>query len=930
MSDFLPGPPTDIPVPPGEDSFDVPPADFLTVGKLLATGAQQAGGLLSIGKDFLTWLAQSLGFTLGWALNKILFIASYLLGILNNVNDTSLPGFDALGARSLEHVFGVNVSSNLTGISTNPDARRVVAATIGQAVYKSIISQGATAGTGGIQPTSQPAMDFLTTASHIGLEGWLEESLVSIFPSEWLKGFGELAPIMANVLGIGRMSRRVLQPPLKILVQDPFTQLLNQTYRPTKLSEADAVKQFVRGRWTREQLDAEMALLGYRADYVEALINRDAKFLSVGDVNYLISRGNWSQAQGVQHLMDQGYTQDMANTVLALDTHKLTDGIFTQIAESIGAAYVSRDIDQATFQSMLGSIGLPQFQLAALELRFETERNLNIKHLSLADIVTGIKQGILTVDDLRTEMLRQGYPDVEETEWELIQLAKITDAQTAAGQRAQIAADKAAAAKAKEDAAAAAKAAKLAAAADKGLSITQFEALVRDGLRSIADYRAFLITKGYSQADASDLSNLLSDQVAAAKTKADAAQALRDKAKSKTLDIAQLEKGVMDGFISIQDYQVRLAQVGYSHDDIQLLANELQAQIDATKAKADAHAAAVAKLASKGLSLAQEETAVKLGIKTIDDYNAYLTANGFAPETVATLAAIMQDTLDQLQAARDQKTAAAGALKVKGISLAEMDKAVVAGVHDLAWYGAQLAAQGYNASDQATLISLLQVDLDKQRAVADAKARAQAKSSANQIPIATVEKMVVEGGVAFDALNAEMQERGIDPDDQQLIQLDTMEKISAAKAADAKKAAGGKTPAPKGLTPAELEQSVLDGLKTIAEYRAQLSMQGFAADDIDTLAALLQDKLDVQSQQATVRARITGQLPAGALTPAQWEKAVKAGDRTLDDYAAYLQAQGYGPADVATLVSLATPKPPKPAGGAGGTSPGTVSPGGAM
>ena len=83
----------------------------------------------------------------------------------------------------------------------------------------------------------------------------------------------------------------------------------------------------------------------------------------------------------------------------------------------------------------------------------------------------------------------------------------------------------------------------------------------------------------------------------------------------------------------------------------------LQTELD-TAAAADARRKAIADAAAiKHVSLAQLfKTAVKLGVSTLDDYDAAIRAASYADEDVALLDAILSAKLDRLAAAQQRPT----------------------------------------------------------------------------------------------------------------------------------------------------------------------------------------------------------------------------------------------------------------------------------
>jgi hypothetical protein len=70
-------------------------------------------------------------------------------------------------------------------------------------------------------------------------------------------------------------------------VRDADAWHVNKLYRPELLSTALAVRQFTRGKWTREQLDEELARQGWSADRVDALIHDGTQRLGDGTIKAL-------------------------------------------------------------------------------------------------------------------------------------------------------------------------------------------------------------------------------------------------------------------------------------------------------------------------------------------------------------------------------------------------------------------------------------------------------------------------------------------------------------------------------------------------------------------------------------------------------------------------------------------------------------------
>ena len=54
--------------------------------------------------------------------------------------------------------------------------------------------------------------------------------------------FADLKDTLEASLGIGRLSHRAMAAPMKVFAEDPYVALLNQTFHPSRLQPAEAVR----------------------------------------------------------------------------------------------------------------------------------------------------------------------------------------------------------------------------------------------------------------------------------------------------------------------------------------------------------------------------------------------------------------------------------------------------------------------------------------------------------------------------------------------------------------------------------------------------------------------------------------------------------------------------------------------------------------
>src|SRR5215469_12094390 len=237
---------------------------------------------------------------------------------------------------------------------------------------------------------------------------------------------------------------------------------------------------------------------------------------------------------------------------------------------------------------------------------------------------------------------------------------------------AGIAADQLATAKA----AAAKKAAAANVAGSKHLAVAQVERLVRAGQQTIADYQAALVAAGYDAESVTALVNLLQLQLdqdshlAAASGRSSALLTtggwglgqVRSAVKLGIVDIAAydaaltaagvsaavaatgttldaLEQQVYAGTLTPVAFGAALSAAGVSSPDVAAFV-ELVTERSATQGAVQQLEAAVsATAAAKGLSLGDFKAAVKAGVQTIDQYQAFVTSLGYGPADTAILVA---------------------------------------------------------------------------------------------------------------------------------------------------------------------------------------------------------------------------------------------------------------------------------------------------
>lgn len=179
--------------------------------------------------------------------------------------------------------------------------------------------------------------------------------------------------------------------------------------------------------------------------------------------------------------------------------------------------------------------------------------------LSLGALVHAILVGARSINDLAPAMAAAGYSSADVS----LEVDSVTHEL------------------ATRAAAAAAKAAKTPAGSAAAVTLAQLERAVLDGATSIDRYRAALVAAGYSPLDQATLETDLSSRLAARQF-ADARHALaEEKFVASQLTLSQEEKAVVDGILTLADYQQFLEAHGFDENDVAILTALLQTKLPA-------------------------------------------------------------------------------------------------------------------------------------------------------------------------------------------------------------------------------------------------------------------------------------------------------------------------------------------------------------
>ena len=918
MGDFF-TPPIGSPLPPEEPDTPVP--NFTQFGSNFGLGLQQTGVLSSIWNGFKEAFLAAATLVLGFLMKSIVQIFTYFVTLLGNAETDAQASYGGLVAATFQNLFGVTVNPADVSSRQGGAGRQAAADALAQALIGKMFAGATPAAGGGVTPSAAAADSYLAVGTNMEINGWIEGWLTDGLSGHLLERYGDLKDGLARVLGMGRLTRQVLRAPVKILVSDPYDQLLQSTYRAKVWQPEHLIRQLNRGDIQRADLSGPLGIQGYTEAQIDELVLDQQKWLSLADLDYLNSRGVWTDDAVTQYLTAFGYTSDYAAIVLEVMKDKRVQPYRQQMVKVGEDAYVAGNIGPDTFSTILQNAGITQDEQTWITNLADLKIQVKVRHLTEAEIMKGIDDGVLNFNDLKTWALREGVSDSDEAILELEEQFNLNKQAAAAKAKAAAAAAKIATANAKVQAAQqkAAKAQTL--ANDAGLSAATAATLVEDGLWTIAQYQAFLAAKGYGPDAVTASTELLQAKLNATAAKTSTAAALKAAPKAKALNLAQAEKSVLDGLWTSDQLQAWLTSNGYDAGDAQVIVDQVNDQVQSAQTKAAAKAAATAKAAEKSISLADLERAVRLGLTPQATYDAALQTAGFDAASIALLDGLLQAQIASDKATAAKSAAAAALPGTKGVTVAQIEQEVLAGVRPIADYTAELQALKYSTTDQQQLTALLQMKLDQAQATAAKKAAAAAALANRGISLADAERAVKLGVVPMSTYTALLQSLHYTPDAIDVLTNSLTAQLAATKKTQAAATAAGTALATKAISLSDLEKAVIAGIQPISAYTSTLTANGYSAADAATLTQLLQLKVDQAARAAAAHADAEGQATQKGISLASEEAAVVAGNLTMDDYDALLTSLGYDDIDRATLEQLLQAKITAAAAKAGTAAP---------
>lgn len=839
-----------------------------------------------------------------WALRIASYVGAFIAERIAEAEDKNQDGFQRIARVAIKDMFGVDVALNTGRGGSAGNAASANA--IGDAMLRAFAGQarGSSTPGGELQPSDEPAKNFLASMAQLALEGWLEGWMVEAMSLGQLETFGELDDAISHVLGLGRASAAVHGPLVRHLIVTPLEWKVQKSHRPTLLNPSTAIRRFLSDHWSFEQVTEELARQGYSSDRINALIAEATPQLTTQDAFTLGREGHLGREFTIAELRNQGFDKLTADLKLQAMEEQRLAGINDNALAALKRAFVNGDLAEGALDGFLRAILFDDTERAAWMTAAQTERALSVKHLSHAEVMDCVERRILPTAFYRDWLAREGYPQDEAFALEL-RLRAIIDDQTALEEhRRQLEEERAA----KEAARLLAEQQRLAKLEAERLlhrrgSIADLSRAVVRGLITIARLTEVL-TPQYDADTVAFLVGLVEADRTAYLEQQQRAEEARQRAARRNVDVGALENAVMVDTLSVQEFRQRLIDLTFTPADADLLTATVRAK-KADRDAADAariQAAALARI--KHIDLGRVERLVRRGNATLAQYDSELASLGFdEPSRAAMVELLRVEIADDVEAKRLRDEAAAKRLVV-GLSLEQFRRAVLIGSKTDDEFQSYLVKQGYTPEAQLVLVAELRRDVADAEAARLKRAAAEAASAVAKLPLSRVAQAARLGLVTPAAYQARLVAEHFTPADITIDMELLLVEIADTQAARARRdELARKAAEPPALSLATVERAVKAGTATIADY--QTAAAGiYEPADVALLVATLDAELAALDDARNRHTTITGELAARTLSLAELEAAVKAGAVSFRGYRAQLVSWGYGPDDADLLTAL--------------------------
>lgn len=196
-------------------------------------------------------------------------------------------------------------------------------------------------------------------------------NLTGVGTLKFMNSFNEVILAALNARGLSRVA---MKPYLEQMMVIPATRELNTRFKQTPITESQAVKEWLRGKMTKNELKELLTGKGYKEDLTEQFLAEQQKYLSDADVGTLIDLGWWTEEQAITYLQQQGWNADIAPVLVRFERQRRVRTIQGEIAASAAKLLVQGLITEDVFRSVLHDLNFADAEIEALSINAQLQR----------------------------------------------------------------------------------------------------------------------------------------------------------------------------------------------------------------------------------------------------------------------------------------------------------------------------------------------------------------------------------------------------------------------------------------------------------------------------------------------------------------------------------------------------------------------------
>jgi hypothetical protein len=430
-------------VPPSDTGPDVSPVttpDQKELGKSRAQGEIEAGWAGHFWAVFWAGFLEGVKTLITVLVGVFDEVLAFFVQFVTAAQGTRTQGFYDLVAAILNDLLGLEVAGgdiaaaaskrgNIGGMQkAGADFLSVLTSEALGSNNPSEGSIGGLPGTAGKPLTPEQgiaaAQAFLGFILSFGVRQGNLETIATAMPEnirmfEGIRSYGEL---MAKNLGLGRLSRRVLQPIIQTLYATPLQQALNLQYRPHVLDAKQLAGAYLRGHITQDQYKQGLALQGFTEADMGLLVEDTLTRLNVPELFILHENGSLSDTDFQARIRALGFDANDFTLLIQSEQYKAVQGADRVYAGLLGDDLADGAITQAAYDEAVSTLRIPKLEADALTRNAVHRRTHRVKYLSLGFLKRAYLDATITLQEYTDHALALGYSqdDVDILELELL------------------------------------------------------------------------------------------------------------------------------------------------------------------------------------------------------------------------------------------------------------------------------------------------------------------------------------------------------------------------------------------------------------------------------------------------------------------------------------------------------------------------------